>query len=222
MKLVFAGYSFPPRGCRAGRGVVRRRQIRRMVALTFDDGPSSYTPQILDQLSRLHARATFFVVGNMIAGHEALLQRAVRERHALGNHSWSHAMLPTLSSAALTSQLRDTQQAVYRASGYRPCLMRPPYGAWNGPVLAEARRHRLQPILWDVDPTDWGRPGTAAIVQRALASVRGGSIVLMHDGGGDRSQTLAALPLIIRGLRERGLRPVTLPRLLGLRVSRLG
>ena len=117
----------------------------------------------------------------------------------------------------MRSQLRGTREVIRRESGYSPCVFRPPYGDYNGSVVSIARSLGLATILWDVDPSDYTLPGVSAIEQRVLAQVTRGSIILSHDGGGPRGQTLAAYPSIIRALRARGYRFVTVPQLLGFR-----
>ena len=113
------------------------------------------------------------------------------------------------------TQLPKTTAAIEQAAGYRPCVFRPPYGAQDRSVVDTALSQNLTTIVWDVDPADWSRPGMGAIISNVLANARNGSIVLMHDGGGPRGETLAALPAIIDTLRARGYGFVTVPELLG-------
>jgi peptidoglycan/xylan/chitin deacetylase (PgdA/CDA1 family) len=206
---------YRPVGCRLGHasGAVRDGPRRREVALTFDDGPWTDTAQFLGTLERLRVRATFFMIGEQVGGHASLLKRELHDGDILGNHTWTHPFLTRTPGAA--AQLSRTSAAIQAAAGYRPCVFRPPYGDYNAAVVSTARTQGLATILWDVDPSDYARPGTATIVSRVLAQVHPGSIVLMHDGGGPRAQTLAAVPQIVRALRARGLRPVSLLDLLG-------
>src|SRR4051794_23661809 len=185
----------------------------RVVALTFDDGPSPFTPQVLSILERNHINATFFMIGQQVRGSDALLRRSLRDGNALGNHTFTHA---NVSGGGL-GQLTSTQGAIRRASGYTPCLFRAPYGAVSGTIIGQARGLGMDTIEWDVDPRDWSTPGTGAIYSRIVGAARPGSIILMHDGGGPRGQTVAALPRIISTLRHRGYGFVTVPQLLGLR-----
>lgn len=182
------------------------------VALTFDDGPGPATPAVLSELERERVPATFFLIGRQIAGSEALLRRELADGDALGNHTWDHA---NMSGGGRLAEITDTQAAIKAASGYTPCLLRPPYGATSAALLAELAPLRLTATLWNVDPADWSLPGTATIVSRVLAQVQPGSIVLLHDGGGNRSQTVAALPTIVHALRERGYAFATVTQLLG-------
>lgn len=175
------------------------------VALTFDDGPNPpYTGQILDILARYQVPATFFCVGLQAGAHPADIARMTEAGHGLGNHTWSHPFLPDLSRAQLAEQLDRTDEAVARAAGAGPGLFRPPYGSRSPDVLRWLGERGTPIVLWDVDPSDWARPGAAVIAGRVLLQTRPGTIILMHDGGGDRSQTVAALPLVIEGLLDRG------------------
>jgi len=187
------------------------------VALTFDDGPTPYTtPPILDYLERTGTPATFFVLGLYAHTWPDLIQREWNDGFAIGAHSWDHPSLPILPDSQMPHQFGDTLAAVHAAIGQDACIWfwRPPYGEYNLRIVDIGRGYGLTAIMWNVDPTDWARPGAQAIASRVLAQARPGSIILLHDGPARREQTLAALPLILDGLRARGLTPVTLPRLL--------
>jgi peptidoglycan/xylan/chitin deacetylase (PgdA/CDA1 family) len=184
------------------------------VALTFDDGPSPDTAPLLDALERAQAPATFFVLGREIAGREELLRREIRDGDAVGDHSWSHPRLAGGGSFA-EQQLSSTKQAIEKATGFTPCLFRAPYGDVSANLVGEAGGLGLTTIQWNVDPRDWSMPGTSTIVQRVTSAVRPGSIVIMHDGGGPREQTVEAVPRIVAALRARGYRFETVPALLG-------
>ncbi|MFJ9948230.1 polysaccharide deacetylase family protein [Kitasatospora sp. NPDC091207] len=188
-----------------------------VVALTFDDGPHPrYTPRVLDVLARYDAPAAFFCIGLHALAHPAVVRRVSAEGHTLGNHSWSHAYLPDLGPTGLADQLGFTADTLVHAGGgpRPPRWLRPPYGGRSPELLHAVAGLGLTTVLWDVDAKDWSRPGPEAIAQRVLSQVRPGSVVLMHDGGGDRSQTVAALPAVITGLRDRGYRVVDLEELL--------
>jgi peptidoglycan/xylan/chitin deacetylase (PgdA/CDA1 family) len=189
------------------------------VALTFDDGPAAITSQFLDVLEREHVPATFFVLGNQIGGRAALLRRMLADGDMIGNHSYDHADLGA-GGAAAASEISRTQEIVRQATGFTPCLFRPPYGSTSASLVATAGAQQLTTTLWNVDPADWSDPGTGAIESRVLEQVRPGSIIIDHDGGGPRGQTLAALPHIIHELKRRGYRLVTVNELLGLKVVR--
>ncbi len=220
----------------AASGPVERRLARRglllnggvgdapLVALTFDDGPHPrYTPQVLDVLARFDAPAAFFCIGLHALAHPAVVRRIAAEGHTLGNHTWSHAYLPDLGPIGLGDQLGFTADALAHAAasrGPRPWRwLRPPYGGRSPELLDAVADLGLTTVLWDVDAKDWSRPGPAVIAERVLSQVRPGSVVLMHDGGGDRSQTVAALPAVIAGLRERGYRLVDLDELLAAQLA---
>ncbi len=176
-----------------------------MIALTFDDGPNpTFTPQILHVLEQYGVSATFFCVGQQVQSYPGLVQQMSQAGETIGNHSWNHSTLTGLSPDAIRGQLRSTSTVIQQATGISPTLFRPPYGATNGTVESIASQLGLYEILWTIDTRDWQHPGVGAIVSTVLANARNGSIVLMHDGGGDRSQTVQALPQIIIGLRQRG------------------
>jgi peptidoglycan/xylan/chitin deacetylase (PgdA/CDA1 family) len=202
-----------PVGCTGGTaGLVRNGpRSRRIVALTFDDGPSSYTPGFLAVLRREHVPGTFFEVGQEMAGRTGTMQRILREGSEIGNHTMHHGLYPGYSDLAATDAL------IRAATHFEPCLFRPPGGAVDSSVVAAAGAAGLKTILWDVDPADWSTPGTGAIYSRIVGAARPGSIILMHDGGGNRSETLAALPSIIDTLRARGYGFDTVSELLGQR-----
>ena len=195
-------------------GVLHGDPSQPMVALTFDDGPSGRTPAILRVLARHHAHATFFVVGRSTRGMEPVLRHIAASGNELADHTYSHADLLSLHTPGRTRQLRWTRTLVERATGVRPRFFRPPYGATGPAVNRLGRSLGLVPVLWSVDSRDWQEPGTKAIVRRVLAQLEPGSIVLLHDGGGDRHETLRALPAILRALARMHLQPVTLSRLL--------
>jgi peptidoglycan/xylan/chitin deacetylase (PgdA/CDA1 family) len=170
----------------------------------------------LDMLERERVRATFFMIGQQLTpSYRPLLMRELRDGDVLGDHSFTHPDLAT--SGEVFGQLQRTLRAIRSLSGYTPCLFRPPYGAYDETVLRDARALGMSTVTWDVDPRDWALPGTGAIVQTVLSQVRPGSIILSHDGGGPRGETLAAYPAIIAALRGRGYRIVTIPQLLGFR-----
>jgi len=186
------------------------------VALTFDDGPSPvYTPQVLAVLAQNNVAATFFLIGQQAAAYPDLVRREAAAGNAVEVHSWSHPDLNWLSPAQIAAQLENTCQVINDALGmHEVAFFRPPYGDVNNTVLAVARQLGLTAVMWDVDPRDWARPGISAIINRVLAQVHNGSIILLHDGGGNRSQTVAALPEIIAALRQKGYTFVTVSRLL--------
>jgi peptidoglycan/xylan/chitin deacetylase (PgdA/CDA1 family) len=185
---------------------------RRVVALTFDDGPSEYTPAFLDVLREKHVDGTFFEIGQEMPGREEIMRRILSEGSEIGNHTMHHVELPGYSELAEDSAL------VHSSTHFEPCLFRPPGGAVDSAVISTAAALGMRTITWDVDPADWTNPGSAAVYSRVVEATGPGSIVLMHDGGGNRSGTLAALPAIIDTLRARGYRFATVSELLGERL----
>jgi peptidoglycan/xylan/chitin deacetylase (PgdA/CDA1 family) len=202
---------------------------RRVIALTFDDGPSPYTPEIVRILVRWYVPATFFVVGQQLRYFSAGVRDELRHGFEVGDHTENHAWLVRLGAAQQRAQVGAVAGQLQRLGGPAPRLFRPPYGVWNSTTLATLRRLHMLMVLWSIDPGDWRRPGTKAIVSDVLSHSKPGAIVILHDGGGDRNETAAALPAIIRGLRRRGYTLVSVPRLLALdppgrrqRIPRLG
>jgi peptidoglycan-N-acetylglucosamine deacetylase len=187
-----------------------------LVALTFDDGPHPrFTSDVLDVLARYDVRATFFCVGINAVSMAPELNRMAREGHCVANHTWSHPYLPDLSAAELREQVGRTREVIGHATGQPPLLMRPPYNSITPSVLDKWTGYDETIILWDVQADDWARPGAEIITERVLAGIQPGSIVLLHDSGGERSQTVASLPAIIEGCLERGLSFGTVPELIG-------
>ncbi|HET8662629.1 MAG TPA: polysaccharide deacetylase family protein [Micromonosporaceae bacterium] len=176
------------------------------VALTFDDGPHpTYTPQILDLLRSYGVRATFCVVGTQVRQYPALVARMVREGHSLCNHSWHHdTSLGSRTAAEIRSDLSRTNAEIQRAApGARIRYFRQPGGRWTPLVIQVAADLGMVSIDWDVDPRDWNRPPAQQIADYVIRYTRRGSIVLMHDGGGDRSATVAACRTILPNLKSR-------------------
>jgi len=187
----------------------------RVVALTFDDGPGLYTARIVTTLRRLKVPATFFEIGEQISSYRTLVANMVKWGFVIGDHTWTHPDLELLSAAQVNNQVAWTAHLITKISGEHVQLIRPPYGAQDARIRTLVGRLGLLSVLWNIDTRDWSLPGTPAIVASALA-VRPGGIILMHDGGGPRGETLAALPAIVRGLRTRGFHLVTIPELLAI------
>ncbi len=184
------------------------------IALTFDDGPGPYTLQLLSVLERLHVPATFFEVGVEETYFHAGTAAIVAHGYPIGDHTQTHAPMSELSVKDQQRQLLQETAAIGDYGASFPRMFRPPYGLWNSTTLRLLKKYRMLMILWSVDTNDYLLPGTRVIVQRALAGARPGAIILMHDAGGNRVQTIAALPQIIRRLRARGYKLVTVPRLI--------
>jgi peptidoglycan/xylan/chitin deacetylase (PgdA/CDA1 family) len=203
-------------GCRSHGGAYLHGPHAREVAIGFDDGPAADTSAFLAMLERARARATFFMIGRQVSSaYRADLLRELRDGDVLGDHTFTHPELTR--SGNVRGQLQSTIAVIRELSGYTPCVFRPPYGAYDGSVVATARSLGLATVLWNVDPRDWALPGVGAIERTVLAQVQPGSIIISHDGGGPRGQTLAAYPSIIAALRGRGYRIVTIPELLSFK-----
>src|SRR5205085_6510702 len=184
------------------------------VALTFDDGPwPGSTLRILSILQKMHVKATFFVIGNLAARYPDMVKREEQAGMTIGNHSWDHPVTPpfdTLPARRISNEMSMTN-AELKKIGVQPELFRPPGGSYDDKLLAIARENGLRVVNWDVDPRDWAPGATPASITKAVLSGIGpGSIVDLHDGGGDQSATIKALPDIIRGIRKKGLQLVAL------------
>jgi peptidoglycan/xylan/chitin deacetylase (PgdA/CDA1 family) len=184
----------------------------RKVALTFDDGPGPLTRAFLRRLRRLGVKATFFVVGYAVTRRPHVLRAIRAAGMTVGNHSVDHAAMAALPPRRQRTEIENQERAIQRLIGYRPLFFRPPYRSYSLVTAREIAEAGMVGSLWSVDSRDYTRPGVKRIVRNAL-QVRPGGVVLMHDFGGDRSQTLAALGPIVRGLRKRHLEPVTLDEL---------
>lgn len=197
-------------GCTGGDGefVTRGPRGKKRIALTFDDGPSLYTPDVLRILKRYDVKSTFFQIGQEVQRYPEESRRILAQGHELANHSTHHSALPG------TSNIGQTNSIIKRATGFRPCLFRPPGGAVSSSVLSAARENKVKVVNWDIDTNDWRLPGSGSILN-SITSARSGSIVLMHDGGGPRSQTVGALAAGIENLQGRGYELVTVTELLG-------
>jgi peptidoglycan/xylan/chitin deacetylase (PgdA/CDA1 family) len=178
---------------------------RQGIALTIDDGPSpEYTPQVLRLLAKYQVTATFSMIGLEVAAYPGLVREVAAAGHAIANHTWSHLDLAPLAPVTVAGQIDRATDAIHKVTGREPALFRAPYGAWSPAVLEQCARAGLTPLDWSVDPRDWSRPGVASIAANIMRNTRTGSIILEHDGGGNRSQTIAALKLVIPRLLEAG------------------
>jgi peptidoglycan/xylan/chitin deacetylase (PgdA/CDA1 family) len=176
----------------------------RTVALTFDDGPSPYTGRILDTLRRNQVKATFCMLGDQAARYPTMARRVTREGHRVCNHSRDHANLHRLSTTAVRREVTDAQRQIRTATGVRPRVFRFPYGASDARVRAVVRGAGLRNLKWNVDTRDWQRPAARIITARATSHAHPGAVVLMHDGGGDRTRTIASLETTIKEFRRKG------------------
>jgi peptidoglycan/xylan/chitin deacetylase (PgdA/CDA1 family) len=178
----------------------------RTVALTFDDGPSPFTPAILAVLRRHHVHATFCMLGDEAQRHPALARRIVREGHQVCNHTSDHRDMAQLSIKRARHEVVSAERQIRDAAGVAPTIFRFPYGSAGRDARQVIRGYGMRALDWDVDPRDWTRPGASTITARIVQGVRHRSVVLLHDGGGDRSHTVASLDATIRSLKQRGYR----------------
>ena len=190
------------------------KKNRKVVALTFDDGPNpATTNQALDTLSKYGIKATFFVLGKNVSGNEEILKRMKADGHVIGNHSWSHPVLSKLSLDEAKKQITDTEDALTKVLGSSSKLMRPPYGAITDDIRNSLD---LSFIMWDVDSLDWKSKNEASILTEIQREVKNGSIILMHD---IHAETVNALPKVIDYLKEQGYEFVTVPEMLHSRLK---
>jgi peptidoglycan-N-acetylglucosamine deacetylase len=201
-------------GCTGGSAglVTNGSRDRKVVALTFDDGPSDYTDDFLSVLREKEVSATFFEIGQEMPGRREAMRAILAQGSEIGDHTMNHVEFPGYS------QIAGAAERIAAYTHFRPCLFRPPGGGVDDGVLANAGSLGMRTVNWDVDPRDWSTPGSGAIYANVVAHVQPGSIVVMHDGGGPRGETLAALPQIIDTLRGRGYRFATVTELLGGRI----
>jgi len=184
------------------------------IALTFDDGPNPYyTPQILAILQHYGVRATFFDIGYLVADYPNIVRQEYNQENTVANHSWSHPVLTHYSAQGIQTQITSTTNIIQATIGVRPTFFRPPYGAMNYTVLAQARNLHYTTVMWNGSAEDWSLPGVNGIVSKTLSYAHNGAILLLHDGGGNRAQTVAALPIIITNLESRGFKFVTIQQL---------
>jgi peptidoglycan/xylan/chitin deacetylase (PgdA/CDA1 family) len=184
---------------------------KRAIALTIDDGPDpDWTPKVLRLLDKYDVQATFCVVGVHVTAYPNLVRDVHRAGHAIVNHSWSHPLpFASLTEKQIVAQILDNQRAIERAAGVTPELFRAPGGEWSPFIYRALAAYGLRPLDWDVDPADWSMPGTRRVVHRMLKA-RPNDIVLCHDGGGNRHETVQALRTVLPAYKRRKLDLVTL------------
>ncbi|MYS12247.1 polysaccharide deacetylase family protein, partial [Streptomyces sp. SID6041] len=209
--------AYAPPAYRRGVPPVRQRPflsmsgVGRSMVLSFDDGPDPrYTPGILETLRRHDCRAMFFVCGEMAVENPDLLREMAADGHVVGNHSWSHPLIPKLRPSRIRDELGSTSEVVERTLGTAPLWYRAPYGAWNRHSFEIGAELGMEPLAWTVDTLDWKEPGTDTVVRRVLDGAAPGAVVLSHDAGGDRSQSVAALRRYLPELLDAGYR-ITVP-----------
>ncbi|MFF8617501.1 polysaccharide deacetylase family protein [Streptomyces sp. NPDC015350] len=186
-------------------------EIGHAMVLTFDDGPDPrYTPHVLATLREYDVRAMFFVCGEMAHDNQDLVRAIAGDGHTIGNHSWTHPLVTGLSRAGVRDELGPTSEVIERLAGAAPLWYRAPYGAWNRNSFEIGAALGMEPMAWTVDTLDWTEPGTGTIVRRVREGAAPGVVVLSHDAGGDRSQSVAALRRYLPDLLDDGYR-ITVP-----------
>ncbi|HKF81426.1 MAG TPA: polysaccharide deacetylase family protein [Solirubrobacterales bacterium] len=185
---------------------------RKVIALTFDDGPSDYTDDFLRVLAGKDVRATFFEIGQEMPGRDEAMRQILAQGSEIGDHTMNHVEFPDYA------QIAGAASRITAYTHFRPCLFRPPGGGVDAGIVATAGSLGMRTVNWDVDPRDWSNPGSEAIYANVVGHVHPGAIVVMHDGGGARGETLTTLPRIIDTLRGRGYRFATVTELLGGRI----
>lgn len=219
MKSTGAGMALHPEGSSRGRsrpGLFNSvNTSRKVVALTFDDGPSaSLTPKLLDILGRENVHATFFVLGSLVAANPQIVQRMAADGHEVANHTWDHPRLPSLSPEKFEHQIRDTTEIIEKNTGKKVTLMRPTYGLYNERVKNKLiNDYGLDMILWSVDPNDWKKPGADVVARRLVNGAHPGAILLSHD---IHPGTIAAMPQVIAQLKAKGYTFATVSELLAM------
>ncbi|MEU6844107.1 polysaccharide deacetylase family protein [Streptomyces sp. NPDC046716] len=185
----------------------------RAMVLTFDDGPDPrYTPDILRTLRKHDVRAMFFVCGEMAVDNKDLLREMADDGHIIGNHTWTHPLLTRMTRSGMRPEIERTCEVVEDAVGEPPAWFRAPYGAWNRSAFRLGAELGMEPLAWTVDTLDWNTPGTGTIVSRVLSGAAPGVVVLNHDAGGNRSQSVAALREYLPALLDDGYRLTVPPR----------
>ena len=187
---------------------------KKVIALTFDDGPwPNTTAKVLDILKKNRIKSTFFVVGQNVKNYPDLTKQIVADGHIIANHTWHH-WYHQMNAQAAAYEVANTTDIIYQTTGVRTSLFRPPGGIMNNGVAAYAKNNKYAVIIWSADSMDYSRPAVPRLMNNIFREAKPGGIVLMHDGGGDRSNTVKALPEIISRFRKQGYEFVTVPELL--------
>ncbi|MBN3881683.1 MAG: polysaccharide deacetylase family protein [Nostoc sp.] len=187
---------------------------QKVIALTFDDGPwPESTAQVLDILKKNQIKGTFFLIGQNVKNYPGLVKREIAEGHVIGNHTWHH-WYQFLNPQAAAYEIDHTADLIYQVTGIKTNLFRPPGGIMHNGVASYARNSKYAIIRWSSDSVDYSRPAVPKLINNVFKRAKPGGIVLMHDGGGNRSKTVQALPEIIANFRKQGYRFVTIPELL--------
>jgi len=200
-----------------GRTLVSGVRGSKQIALTYDDGPNDpYTLRLMDVLARHDVRATFFLIGRHVQQRPDMVRDLMKAGHVVGNHTFTHPHLVVSSAIETRTQLEECQRAVQEVTGESPRLFRPPFGGRRPATLRIVRSLGMEPVMWNVTSWDWKTPGAEKIVRTCMRQMRGGDVILMHDGshiamGADRSQTVVATDRLIERYKQEGFEFVTVP-----------
>jgi len=189
----------------------------KMIALTFDDGPSpTFTPQILDILKKNKVKGTFFMIAREAEKYPDIVRRLVSEGHEIANHTYNHKYLHNSTEADLKKELTLAEETIIKAGGVKPKLFRPPGGYYNEMIVKVSKEMGYRVIIWswEQQSRDWANPGTPTIIRRVLEDASSGNIIVFHDRGGNRVQTVQAMQPIIDGLKQNGFKLVTVSEML--------
>jgi len=218
---VAAGYqTMAPTGQWYGRTFIGLERGTKKLALTYDDGPNDpHTLRLLEILAQHNVPATFFVIGRFVAQRPDIVRELARAGHAVGNHTFSHPNLIFASAERARKEILDCQQLLLETTGETPRLFRPPFGGRRPGTLQVARTLGLEPVMWNVTGYDWNRPRAESIVDKVSRRIRGGDVILLHDGshvrmGANRSQTVIATGQVIAKYKARGYEFVTIPEMM--------
>lgn len=205
--------SVPPAGARTSYSSVKISQ--KVLAMTFDDGPHpSLTPKLLDLLKERNIKCTFFLIGQQVKMYPDIVRRIIAEGHEIGNHTWTHCSLTSRSDAQIRNELKKSEDAVYEVAGFRPHLVRPPYGAVNSRIKdLMFTEFGYSTIMWSVDPQDWRRPGVSVVTSRLVNGAHPGAIMLSHD---IHPPTIQAMPAMFDQLLAQGYQFITVSQLLNM------
>lgn len=203
----------PPAGARISYSSVHTEKM--VLAMTFDDGPHPVnTPKLLDMLKQRNIKATFFLIGKSAKTYPQIVRRILEEGHEIGNHTWTHCSLTSRSDEQIRSELKMSEDALVEAAGYRPHLIRPPYGAINSRIKEFMyKEFGYSTILWSVDPQDWRRPGVSVVTSRLVNGAHPGAIMLAHD---IHPPTIQAMPAMFDQLLAKGYQFVTVSQLMNI------
>ncbi|MEG5137236.1 MULTISPECIES: polysaccharide deacetylase family protein [unclassified Microcoleus] len=190
----------------------------KVIALTFDDGPTAETLKILAVLQKHNVVATFFCLGANLRENPEIAKRVVKAGNAIGNHTWHH-FYHNVTEKTASDEIDNTGVHIYRSSGAKSLLFRPPGGRLSNGFADYAKKTNYVVVMWSIDPKDYLQPPAAAITRSVLSQATSGAIVLLHDGGGDRQQTIEAVSAIIPKLKQQGYRFVTVPQLLQMQAA---